>query len=140
MSATDQRCPTTPRLVSRPGEVLVTGKRGGMGRLQSVLPPDWQIGDPVPWHCDPKRRAVTTSEPRPARAKPVLVANPVPAAAPPVSEASAQADNPLAQWQALRGRGDAPRISQASVGMRRAEPALRDWLNTTQESGGAVRP
>jgi hypothetical protein len=66
--------------------ILVTGKRGASARLQTVLPPDWKIGDPVPWLRNPPRK---TAEPGsvPERLKaplpPALVAEPVLAATPP---------------------------------------------------------
>jgi hypothetical protein len=66
--------------------ILVTGKRGEMARLQSVLPPDWKIGDPVPWQRNPPRKTARP-EPAPERVKapaaPVLVADPAQAVAPP---------------------------------------------------------
>jgi hypothetical protein len=68
--------------------ILVTGKRGVSARLQSVLPPDWQIGDPVPWQRNPPRKTARP-EPAPERVKapaaPVLVAHPAQAVAPPVA-------------------------------------------------------
>jgi hypothetical protein len=67
--------------------ILVTGKRGASAQLQTVLPPDWKIGDPVPWLRNPPRKAIKP-EPAPERVKapaaPVSVTKPVPAAAPPV--------------------------------------------------------
>lgn len=68
-------------------QILVTGKTGAMARLQSVLPPDWKIGDPVPWQRNPPRKTAKP-EPAPERVKPaapVLVANPVQAPAPHVA-------------------------------------------------------
>jgi hypothetical protein len=69
--------------------ILVTGKTGAMARIQSVLPPDWTIGDPVPWQRNPPRKTAKP-EPAPERVKasaaPVLVANAVQAPqAPPVA-------------------------------------------------------
>jgi hypothetical protein len=52
-----------------------------------VLSPDWKIGDPVPWLRNPPHKTAKP-EPAPERVKapaaPVLVAKPVPDAAPPV--------------------------------------------------------
>jgi hypothetical protein len=67
--------------------ILVTGKRGASARLQTVLPPDWKIGDPVPWQRNPPRKTAKPDpapEPVKAPASPALVAQPVPTAAPPV--------------------------------------------------------
>src|ERR1700722_14703439 len=67
--------------------ILVTGVTGTTARLHTVLSPDWKIGDPVPWLRNPPRKTAK-AEPVPERVKapaaPVLVAKPVPAAAPPV--------------------------------------------------------
>jgi hypothetical protein len=68
--------------------ILATGKRGASARLQTVLPPDWKIGDPVPWLRNPPRKTIKP-EPAPERVKasavPVLVAHPAQAVAPPVA-------------------------------------------------------
>jgi hypothetical protein len=68
--------------------ILVTGKRGASARLQTVLPPDWKIGDPVPWLRNPPHKTAKP-EPAPERVKaaaaPVLAAHPAQAAAPPVA-------------------------------------------------------
>ena len=66
--------------------ILVTGTRGRMATLHTVLPPDWKIGDPVSWLRNPPRK---TAEPAPQRVKappaPVLAAKPVRVAVPPVT-------------------------------------------------------
>jgi hypothetical protein len=65
--------------------ILVTGKRGTTARLHAVLPPCWNIGDPVPWLRNPPHKTAKP-EPAPERVKaaaPVLVAQPVSAATPP---------------------------------------------------------
>jgi hypothetical protein len=68
--------------------ILVTGGTGASARLQSVLPPGWQIGDPVPWLRNPPRKTARPGNLRPERVKapaaPVLVAKPVQVAQPPV--------------------------------------------------------
>jgi hypothetical protein len=67
--------------------ILVTGKTGAMARIQTVLPPDWQIGEPVPWQRNPPRKTEsgTCARARESAAAPVLVAHPVQAPAPPVA-------------------------------------------------------
>jgi hypothetical protein len=73
--------------------IVVTGAQGFQPKLFGVLPPDWQVGDPMPWQRNPpgvrpaaeyRNRTVSAvnPEPRPARALPVLVSQPAPAAAP----------------------------------------------------------
>jgi hypothetical protein len=78
--------------------ILVTGVPGRTAQLHTVLPPDWKIGDSVPWLLNPPRK-IAKSEPAPDAAvrkthptetgqgappPPVLVAKPAPTAAPPV--------------------------------------------------------
>jgi len=66
--------------------IVVTGYSGYQPQLCGVLPPEWQIGDPIPWQRDPPRvRHPVKPDPTSARAQvlapPLLVAQPVPAAA-----------------------------------------------------------
>ncbi len=81
------------RLAMRDGSpIVVTGYSGYQPRLYGVLPAEWRIGDPVPWQRDPPRvRHAVRPQPTPARLQvpgpPVLVAQPVPATAPPAPEA-----------------------------------------------------
>jgi hypothetical protein len=54
--------------------ILVIGKRGASARLKTVLPPDWKIGDPVPWQRNPPRKTAKL-EPAPERVKAPAVPN-----------------------------------------------------------------
>jgi hypothetical protein len=86
------------RLAMRDGSpIVVTGYSGYQPQLYGVLPPDWQIGDPVPWQRDPnhvrhmvkpklaprvKAPAAAAPVAPPAQVAPAIIVPPVPEAAP----------------------------------------------------------
>ena len=84
------------RLAMRDGSpILVTGTSGAIARLLTVLPPDWQIGDPVLWQRDPNHvRHAPKRKPTLPRVEdaspPALASQPVPAAATNNSELAAK--------------------------------------------------
>ena len=84
------------RLAMRDGSpILVTGTRGAIARLLTVLPPDWQIGDPVLWQRDPHHvRHAPKRKPTLPRVEdaspPALASQPVPAAVTNNSELAAK--------------------------------------------------